>query len=309
MLGQMMAIITLIGSLGTSVVNIAMANIQFQEAKIAFDRMYEFASAKPETESQNKSKKFRTDNSSTSLNQLRVENLNFRFPGKSLLLKNINFNVKKGEIITLFGEIGCGKSTLLSILQRFHSFESGKIKINNENWDNTSLYQWREKVTSVSQHVQLFNGTILENICLEENPDAEKVIQFCQEYGFHSFIMEFQQEYATIVNENSTNLSGGQRQLIALARALYSYPQLLLLDEATAAMGRRTEHFVIELLQRIKTDMTIIFVTHRPQLARYTDRIYVIEDKTVSAVGAHEKLIQINQFYKDAFLELVDNQA
>ncbi|MCG6187382.1 hypothetical protein [Maribellus maritimus] len=74
-------------------------------------------------------------------------------------------------------------------------------------------------------------------------------------------------------------------------------------------MGRRTEHFVIELLQRIKTDMTIIFVTHRPQLARHTDRIYVIEDKTVSAVGNHEKLIQINEFYKDTFLELVKDQA
>jgi ATP-binding cassette subfamily B protein len=305
LLGQMMAIITLIGSLSASVISIAMANIQFQEARIAFDRMYEFASAKPETDSQNKNETFNANYSSASLNELCIENLNFRFPGKSLLLKSISFNIKRGELITFFGEIGCGKSTLLAILQRFHLFESGKIKVNNENWEKYPLYLWREKVAMVSQHVQLFNGTILENICLEEKPDPEKVVQFCQEYGFHDFIIEFQQGYATIVNENSTNLSGGQRQLIALARALYSRPQLLLLDEATAAMGRRTEHFIIELLQRIKKEMAIIFVTHRPQLARYTDRIYVIENKTVSAFGNHTDLLKSNSFYRAAFEELV----
>jgi ATP-binding cassette subfamily B protein len=159
----------------------------------------------------------------------------------------------------------------------------------------------------VEQHVQLFNGTILENIALNEKPDVEEVVQFCREFGFHDFIMEFQQGYATIVNENSTNLSGGQRQLVSLARALYSKPQLLLLDEATAAMGRRTERFVIELLNRIKKNMAIIFVTHRPQLARYTDRIYVLENKTISTSGSHNQLVSTNSFYRGAFEELVVN--
>jgi ATP-binding cassette subfamily B protein len=117
--------------------------------------------------------------------------------------------------------------------------------------------------------------------------------------------MEFQQNYSTIINENSTNISGGQQQLIALARALYSKPQLLLLDEATAAMGRRTEKFVIELLNRLKKDMAIIFVTHRPQLARHTDKIYVIEDKTISDFGNHKEMVKTNRFYREAFEELV----
>jgi ATP-binding cassette subfamily B protein len=303
LLGQMMAIITLVGGLGVSVVNVAMAAIQFQEARVAFDRMYEFAAAEPEynpeePDKENKEPTFQIE-------KLEVTNLNFRFPGKSLLLKGINFEVKRGEIITFFGEIGCGKSTLLSVLQRFHKIESGEILVNNAGWGQFSTKEWRTNVAVVEQHVQLFNGTVLENISLEEKTDVEQVVAFCQKYGFHNFIMEFQQGYATIINENSTNLSGGQRQLIALARALYSRPQLLLLDEATAAMGRRTEKFVIELLNKMKNEMPVIFVTHRPQLARYTDRIYVIEGKTISASGKHEVLISKSSFYRSAFEEMV----
>jgi len=290
LLGQMMAIITLVGSFTTSVINIAMANIQLQEARIAFDRMYEFAAAEPEYNIENES----SEANNISINEVNIENLNFRFPGKSLLLKNINITVKKGEIVTLFGEIGCGKSTLLGVLQRFHNFESGIIKVNGENWDNISTADWRSRVAAVSQHVQLFNGTVLGNIALEEEPDGEKVIQFCQEYGFHNFIMEFQQNYSTIINENSSNLSGGQQQLISLARALYKHPQMLLLDEATAAMGRRTEHFVIDLLNKLKNKMAIVFVTHRPQLARHTDKIYVIENNTISIAGSHNDVVKLN---------------
>ena len=303
LLGQMMAIITLVGSMGASVVNIVMANIQFQEAGVAFDRMYEFASAEPECIS------FDTTEEGGiipfQIEKLEVKSLNFRFPGKGLLLNDINFEVNKGEIITFFGEVGCGKSTLHSILQRFYKMESGKILVNNKNWDSLSTKTWRTHVAVVEQHVQLFNGTVLENISLEERPDSEQIVAFCQKFGFHDFIMEFQQGYSTIIHENSSNLSGGQRQLIALARAVYSHPKLLLLDEATAAMGRRTEKFVIELLNRLKKEMPIIFVTHRPQLAIYTDRIYVIENKKVSTYGNHSELININSLYQEAFEDLI----
>jgi ATP-binding cassette subfamily B protein len=303
LLGQMMAIITLVGSLGASVVNIAMANIQLQEARVAFDRMYEFASAEPEYNPNDATKE--DGNNEFQIEKLEIRNLNFRFPGKGLLLKDISFDVARGKIITFFGEIGCGKSTLLSILQRFHSIESGTILVNNKNWNSFSTKAWRNSVAVVEQHVQLFNGTVLENISLQEKPEVEHVVTFCQKYGFHDYIMEFQQGYATIIHENSTNLSGGQRQLIALARAVYSQPQLLLLDEATAAMGRRTEKFVIELLNNLKKEIPVVFVTHRPQLARYTDRIYVIENKIVSDFGIHTDLIKSNSFYRAAFEELV----
>jgi ATP-binding cassette subfamily B protein len=152
--------------------------------------------------------------------------------------------------------------------------------------------------------VKLFNGTIFENICLSEHPNFQEVTNFCRATGFDPFINEFQQGYATIINEDNANLSGGQQQLIALARALYQKPQVLLLDEATAAMDRRTEQFVLKLLQRLKKDMMVIFVTHRVQLARQTDYTYVIENKQISASGTHAEVIVNNRLYREAFEEL-----
>jgi ATP-binding cassette subfamily B protein len=301
LLGEMMAIVTIVGGLVTSVINTAMANIQFQEAKVAFERMYEFSAAEPEYEAEVSSSKFQIP----ICEALELKGLNFRFPGKSLLLKEINMKFEKGQMTTIFGEIGCGKSTLVSVLQRFYPFESGEILINGSNWDSMSIPAWRNHIGVVTQQVKLFNGTILENICLEENPNVQEMINFCRETGLDGFINEFQQGYATIINENSTNLSGGQQQLIALARALYQKPQVLFLDEATAAMDRRTEQFVLKLLQEKKKEMMIIFVTHRVQLARQTDYIYVIENKQIASSGTHEEVIQNNQLYREAFEEII----
>ncbi len=308
LLGQMMAIVTIVGSLVTSVINTAMANIQFQEAKVAFERMYEFSAAEPEYEAEvPNSSPFDPGSMPQApyIQTLELEDLNFRFPGKSLLLKEISMKFEKGQMVTIFGEIGCGKSTLISVLQRFYPFESGEILINGSNWISLSIPGWRSQIGVVTQQVKLFNGTILENICLEETPNVQEVINFCRETGLDSFINEFQQGYSTIINENSTNLSGGQQQLIALARALYQKPQVLLLDEATAAMDRRTEQFVLKLLQKKKKEMMVIFVTHRVQLARQTDFIYVIENKQIAASGTHDEVLQTSQIYREAFEEIV----
>jgi len=156
----------------------------------------------------------------------------------------------------------------------------------------------------VPQHVTLFNATILENIALEEEANPQEIVAFCQEYGFHGFIMELQQGYATVVNENSSNLSGGQRQLIALARALYKKPGLLLLDEATAAMDRRTEKFVVSLIKKLKHEMAVVIVTHRPQLASLADTIYVIENNSISISGNPVHVYQNNLLFRESFAEM-----
>jgi ATP-binding cassette subfamily B protein len=301
LVGQMMAILSLIGNLIGAVSNISMANIDFQEARVAFVRMYEFAASEKEYEKDQTS----TIDQSLSFDKLEIRNLNFRYPGKGLLLNDLNLTIGKGKIITIFGEVGCGKSTLISILQRFYPIESGEIVVDGIIWDKLDNFQWRNHIAVVSQQVKLFNQTIIENISLSRSAkEMEKVVAFCKEIGLHDFIIGFQQAYATVVNENGLNLSGGQQQLIGLARALYQRPQLLLLDEATAAMDRKTEQLVLEILNKLKHDMAIVIVTHRVQISRRTDYIYLIENRTSEIHGTHDELIQSDNIYKDSFEEI-----
>jgi ATP-binding cassette subfamily B protein len=299
--GQMMALISIVSTIMPSVGNLALANIQLQEARVAFDRMYEFASSELEynntVDKEKKEWEFRS---------MQIKKLSFRFPGRSLLLDNISFCLKKGEIITLFGEIGCGKSTLLSILQRFYSYDSGDILINDDYWSKIDIKSWRKQIATVPQQPKLFVGTLAGNIKVDIKDEKEygDIINFCKQEGFDRFFENFQQGYMTLLGENGVNLSGGQQQLILLARALYSKPKLLLLDEPTSAMDRKTEQFVLDVLNRHKTTMGILLVTHRVQLAKHTNHIYILEKGTITANGSHGQLASYDNLYRKSLIDI-----
>ncbi|GAB3023562.1 ATP-binding cassette domain-containing protein [Spirosoma pulveris] len=195
---------------------------------------------------------------------------------------------KGGEVIGIVGETGSGKSMLLQILQKFYQPEqadqisvqfdtpTGKSQLN---WSDIAITNWRTWVGCVPQPIKIFNGTLLDNICLGNSmEEAEAVVQFCQAFGFHDYFMKLPQNYLTLVGEEGINLSGGQQQLVGLARALFRRPQLLLVDEATSALDRQTEQFVLMLFERIKHELAIIMVTHRSQSVQVADRVYVMEN-------------------------------
>ncbi|MCU0447028.1 MAG: peptidase domain-containing ABC transporter [Microscillaceae bacterium] len=286
-IGEMMAILTTVGSLIPAVGRLATMNIQIQEAKIAFDRMYEFASLQPESPTPTLPEGGGVSYSlpfgegrggaSASFEELEVKNLSFRFVGRKPLFQNINFSVKKGEMIALLGESGSGKSTILQILQRFYTPEKGEVLINQQNWQTISTEVWRKQVGYVPQDIKIFNGTILDNICLA-SPQAhfEKVVQFCQSLGILDFFQQFPQGFLTLVGEQGLNLSGGQKQFIALIRTLYHQPTLLLLDEFSSAMDKNLEKLSFDLLFQLKPTLAIILVTHQSELAglcEYTFRL------------------------------------
>jgi ATP-binding cassette, subfamily C, bacteriocin exporter len=300
-LGEFMAIMQMVGILMPAAGRLALTNIQLQEAKVAFDRMFEYTSLRPEINAEDDRNKKQVEE----FRKLEVKDLTFRFPGRKSLLTNISFTLNRGEMIALLGESGCGKSTTLQILQKFYRFESGSILVNGKAWDEISTISWRNTIGVVPQEIKIFNSTLIDNICLGNAEEkAEDVMRFCHEYGFQKFFMQFPQQYQTILGEEGVNLSGGQQQLVALARALYGKPQLLLLDEATSAMDRNTEAFVLKLLHDLRARMSIIMITHRVKTARHADCIYVMENGTVRAAGKHLDLLESENLYSDSWKEL-----
>jgi ATP-binding cassette subfamily B protein len=297
-LGQMMAILQMVGMLMPAAGRLAMTNIQLQEARVAFDRMFEFTSISPEYNPE-------TEKSTEKLGafeSLEVRNLSFRFPGRSELLKDISFHVRKGEIITLLGESGCGKSTTLQILQKFYGYENGTVAVNGIDWEDVSVKDWRNTIAIIAQDIKIFNGPLIDNVCLGDEPkDPQELIDFFRQYGFDKYFESFPQSYDTLLGEEGVNISGGQQQLVALARALYKKPQLLLMDEATSAMDRNTEGFVLDLLQKARDSMGVILVTHRVKTAKSTDRIYVIEDGVIKASGSHSELLKSDNLYANTW--------
>lgn len=297
LIGELIAILGIAGSLLPSITNLALVTIPINEAKVAFNRMFEFTSIEREKQGETKLENF---------NSLEINDLSFRFAGRSQLLKKINLFVKKGKISAIVGESGSGKSTLGQILQKFYDFESGDIMINgNLSIKDVELFSWRNLVGVVPQEITIFNGTIVDNILLGKEDSPENIINFCQEYGLEEFIKDFPQGYATILGEEGINLSGGQKQIIALARVLYKEPQLLILDEATSAMDRKTEKFSIDLISKLKHNMGVLLISHRlDTLKKYADTIYVLENGIISNNGSHQELLKTPNFYSEYYQSL-----
>ena len=186
--------------------------------------------------------------------------------------------------------------------------EDGTILINSyKNLNEISFLDWRNLIGVVPQQVHIFNGTVLENIAFEDaTQNVGQVIDFLKEYGFVGFIDSLPQSSMTLVGEEGINLSGGQKQMIAIARALYHRPQMLILDEATSAMDRQSELFVLGLLKKIKKKIAIIFITHRLHvLKNFCDRIYILKNGVISDQGSHFDLLQTENIYSQYWADLV----
>ena len=297
--GELMAVMGMVGSLLPSVANLALLSIPINEAHIAFNRMYEFAGIKPPENGQTELTEFK---------QLEVKNISFRYPGRSSVLQNVSFEVNKGEIIALMGENGCGKSTMVQLLMQHYTPENGGVLINGSTkFSDIQIYNWKKIVALVPQQVHIFNGTVLENIAFDDAATKpQEVLTFLSEYGFSPFIDSLAQSYMTLVGEEGINLSGGQKQMIALARALYHKPKLLILDEATASMDRDSEQFVLKLLTRLKSSMGIIFITHRLHVLKsFCDRIYILENGETTVSGNHDTLLLSDNLYSKYWNDLV----
>lgn len=291
-IGELMAVLGIVGSLLPSIANLALISIPINEAKIAFNRMYEFASVEKEQEDGTKIHE---------IQKIEIQNLSFRFPGRSKLFQNLNLKIEKGKFTAIVGESGSGKSTLGQILQRFYSFENGHIILNDHyHIKETELKSYRNLIAVIPQEITIFNGNIIDNILVGTTDTIENLSSFIEEYNFGSYFNLLPQGLMTLVGEEGINLSGGQKQLIAFARALYKKPHFLILDEATSAMDRNTENFIMQLLEKIKPDCAVFFISHRlNKLKNSADTIYILENKTITKSGSHDKLMESDNFYSE----------
>jgi ABC-type multidrug transport system fused ATPase/permease subunit len=216
-------------------------------------------------------------------NEIEFRSLDFSFTKDSSVLKDINLIIKKGQTIGIIGESGSGKSTLVDLLIGLHKPTSGKILIDGIN--NFQISQsWRNNIGYVSQTIYLTDDTIKKNIALgvpENKINDSKIIELLKQVQLEKFINNLELGINTKVGERGVQLSGGQRQRIGIARALYHDPQLLILDEATSALDSETEEEVMESINQLKGDKTIIMIAHRISTLVDCDKIYKIQDKGI----------------------------
>ncbi|PCF47698.1 ABC transporter ATP-binding protein [Staphylococcus delphini] len=216
------------------------------------------------------------------------------------VLKDVSFNVLRGEVTAFVGPSGSGKSTLFSLIERMYEIDQGGIYYDGTSIDALSLTDWRRKIGYVMQSNAMMNGTIRDNILygVDREVTEEELIHYAKLANCHEFIMEFEQGYDTIVGERGLKLSGGQRQRIDIARSFVKNPDILLLDEATANLDSESERKIQEALDILMENRTTIVIAHRLSTIKKAGQIIFLDHGEVTGRGRHEELMQTHTMYQ-----------
>ena len=271
--GELMSSYTLAGYLAGPLLALIGLNTTIQEALIATDRLFETMDLEIERDSGTVG--FPTARAA----DIRFEDVCFKYAGRLATLENVSFLVPAGQITALAGESGSGKSTLLALLQRLYRPTAGRILIGDLDLAYFKLASLRRGLAVVPQHTTLLAGTVLENLAPEQSPpDLARLVAVCREIGLLAAVERLPQGFLTRLNENGANLSGGQRQLLALARALYREAPVLVLDEPSSALDARAEGLVMDALRRRRdAGATILIAAHNPRVLQLADRVVTLE--------------------------------
>jgi subfamily B ATP-binding cassette protein MsbA len=229
---------------------------------------------------------------------MEFQNVSFAYE-KDLVLSDVSFVAKRGDVVALVGPSGAGKSTLVDLIPRFYAPSSGRILLDGTDTRDIKLDALRALTGIVSQDTVLFNDTVMKNIAYgaAESRSRDDVMRAARDANAHDFIMQLPQGYDTVLGERGTRLSGGQRQRLAIARALLSDPPLLILDEATSALDTESERLVQEAIGRLLEGRTVFVIAHRLSTIAHADLILVLDAGRIVERGTHDELLAKRGLY------------
>ena len=278
------------------VASIGWVSSMIQEAEASQKRVNEFLKIEPEI------KNNFTQNSIIN-GEIEFKNVSFTYEDTNIeALKNVSFKVNKGETLAILGKTGSGKSTILSLITRLYDIKFGLVLIDSKKISEVNLYDLRKSIGIVPQDAFLFSDTIKNNIKFGKNDATdEEVIEVAKKAVVHDNIIQFTNQYETILGERGVTLSGGQKQRVSIARALIKNPQILLFDDCLSAVDTETEEQILNNLLEFTKDKTTIIVSHRVSSAKNADVIIILEEGRVLQQGTHNQLVNQNGYYKELY--------
>lgn len=282
---------------------------QIQQIMVSLERIFEILSEEPEIREKKNAKKMQIKG------EVKFENVSFGYTEDELVLKNFNLHIKPGTTVALVGPTGCGKSTVINLLQRFYDVKSGAIYIDKEDIRNLKISHLRSQIGVVLQDPFLFNTTIRENIKYGKKNATDKEIEdACRIAEIYNFIKSLPEGFDTVVGPGGIKLSVGEKQRIAIARAIITSPKILIMDEATASLDSESEFLIQKALENVLKGRTSFIIAHRLSTIVNADLIVVMDKGEIVEVGTHRELLKIpdgfyRSLYEKQFAEIIKDFA
>lgn len=298
--GELMLFYSLVGYVLSPISSLITSNQTIQDALIAADRLFQIMDLERESDDSQK-----VELMPEMIGDVSFDNVEFRYGSRRKVFESLNLKIEKGKTTAVIGESGSGKTTLISLMQHIYPIQSGQIRIGEFDIAQVTNTSLRKIVGTVPQQIELFAGSIAENIAIGDlHPDMKRIIDLSEQLGLKEFIEKLPQNYMTYIGEHGTSLSGGERQRIAIARALYKEPEILIFDEATSSLDSVSEKYVKQTLKNLADKgKTIVVIAHRLSTVRDADAIVVLDNGQAVQQGVHEQLIHEEGVYSKLWNE------